>query len=132
MEQPWYNTTTFLRGCGCNSMNTSDLPVIYTSSSRQIEIHFTALNMTTLDDPDNLNFEATYEFIKGPSACKELRKVSGGSGTILVSADDVSNKCICHASPKTNENIYHYYFRANVAFILGSSNHRQVNISMSV
>lgn len=96
MEQPWYNTTTFLRGCGCNSMNTSDLPIIYTSSSRQIEIHFTALNMTTLDDPDTLYFEATYEFIKGPSACKELRKVSGGSGIILVSADDVSNKNASH------------------------------------
>lgn len=71
-------------------MNTSDLPIIYTSSSREIEIHFTAVNMTSEDDPDNLSFEATYEFIKGPMACKELRKVSGGSGRISVSTDDVS------------------------------------------
>lgn len=70
-------------------MNTSDLPIIYTSSSREIEIHFTAVNMSSNDDPDNLNFEATYEFIKGPPACKELRKVSGGSGTISVATDDV-------------------------------------------
>lgn len=90
MEQPWYNTTTFLRGCGCNSMNTSDLPIIYTSTSREIEIHLIAINMTSNDDPDSLSFEATYEFIKGPSSCKELRKVSGGSGSISVSSDDVS------------------------------------------
>lgn len=105
MEQPWYNTTTFLRGCGCNSMNTSDLPIIYTSSSREIEIHFTAVNMTTEDDPDNLHFEATYEFIKGPMACKELRKVAGGSGSISVSTDDVSQWVSWLMPPRTHTHI---------------------------
>lgn len=90
MEQSTANPTLFQRGCACNSSNTSDLPIIYTSSYRVLEIHFTAVNMTALDDPDHLNFEATYEFMKLPLLCKEVKKLRGTSGTVHAGEDNVS------------------------------------------
>lgn len=90
MEQSTAGPTLFQRGCGCNSSNTSDLPIVYTSSNRVLEIHFTAVNMTALDDPDHLNFEGTYEFMKLPLLCKEVKKLSGTSGTVHSAEDNVS------------------------------------------
>lgn len=90
MEQPTSGLALYQRGCACNSSNTSDLPIVYTSSSRALEIHFTAENMTALDDPDHLNFEATYEFIKLPLLCKEVKTVSGTSGTVSMADENVS------------------------------------------
>lgn len=48
--------------------------------------------MTTLDDPDALNFEGMFEFIKGPSNCKDGRRKFGPSGTIDMTFGDVSIK----------------------------------------
>lgn len=92
MEQPTTGLALYQRGCACNSSNTSDLPIVYTSSSRALEIHFTAFNMTAIDDPDHLNFEATYEFIKLPLLCKEVKRLSGTSGTINLAEENVSEK----------------------------------------
>lgn len=90
MEQPTGSDTFYQRGCACNSSSTSDLPIVYTSSSRALEVRFTATNMTAHDDPDNLNFEATYEFIKLPMLCKEVKRLNGTSGTINVAEENVS------------------------------------------
>lgn len=46
--------------------------------------------MTALDDPDHLNFEATYEFMKLPLLCKEVKKLRGTSGTVHATEDNVS------------------------------------------
>lgn len=81
----------YQRGCACNSSNTSDLPIVYTSSGTALEIHFVATNMTAIDDPDHLNFEATYEFIKLPMLCKEVKKLSGTSGTINMADENVNS-----------------------------------------
>lgn len=89
MEQPTGSEAFYQRGCACNSSNTSDLPIVYTSSSRALEVRFTAFNMTAHDDPDNLLFEATYEFIKLPLLCKEVKKLSGTSGIINVADENV-------------------------------------------
>lgn len=91
MEQPTGSETFYQRGCACNSSNTSDLPIVYTSSSRALEVRFIALNMTAHDDPDDLNFEATYEFIKFPLLCEEVKRLSGTSGTISVADDNVKS-----------------------------------------
>ena len=50
--------------------------------------------MTTEDDPDSINFEGTYEFIKGPYTCKDTRRKSGESGSTSLALEEV-----------------HYYFR---------------------
>lgn len=89
-ERPYHDTILLPRGCLCNSSNTSHLPVEYTSTSRDVEVHFTAYNMTTLDDPDALNFEGMFEFVKGPTNCKDGRRKFGPSGTIDMTFGDVS------------------------------------------
>lgn len=89
MEQPPGSQTFYRRGCTCNSSNTSDLPIVYTSTSQTLEVRFSAFNMTAQDDPDHLNFEATYEFIKLPLLCKEVKRLSGTSGTINMADENV-------------------------------------------
>lgn len=89
MEQPPGTQTFYRRGCACNSSNTSDLPIVYTSTSQTLEVRFSAFNMTALDDPDHLNFEATYEFIKLPLICKEVKRLSGTSGIINMADENV-------------------------------------------
>lgn len=89
MEQPTINQAFYQRGCACNSSSTSDLPIVYTSSSQIIEVRFTAFNMTAHDDPEHLSFEATYEFIKLPLICNEVKKFTAASGTINMADENV-------------------------------------------
>ncbi|XP_049313230.1 uncharacterized protein LOC105221859 isoform X3 [Bactrocera dorsalis] len=88
-ERPYHDSILLPRGCLCNSSNSSHLPVEYTSTSRDLEVHFTAINMTTLDDPDAINFEGMFEFIKGPASCKDGRRKFGPSGTIHMTFGDM-------------------------------------------
>lgn len=60
------------------------------STSREVELHFIGNNMTALDDPDTVNFEATYEFFKGPTICRDSRRKTGSSGIIDLNVGDVS------------------------------------------
>ncbi|GAB0095570.1 uncharacterized protein DMENIID0001_109660 [Sergentomyia squamirostris] len=83
-EKPWHDVVAFPRGCICNSTNVSDsyLPIIYTSTSREVEIHFSAINMTSFDDASVINFEGSFEFIKSPSSCRDSRRKFGPSGHV--------------------------------------------------
>lgn len=90
-EHPFTDSILFPRGCVCNSTAQSHLPVIYMSTGREVEIHFNAVNMSSHDDPDTVNFEATFEFFKGPTTCRDSRRKSGSSGVVNLSAGDVSN-----------------------------------------
>jgi hypothetical protein len=99
-ERPWHDSVLFIRNCICNSTNSSSIfPFSYTSTSREVEVHFTAVNMTKYDDPDNLNFQATFEFLKpiittystaAPTYCKDLKRKIGSEGTISLNEGDVS------------------------------------------
>jgi hypothetical protein len=89
-ERPWHESIIFPRGCVCNSTKKSHLPIIYTSTGREVEVHLTAINMTSMDDPDSLNFEGTFEFIKGPMHCKDIRRKTGASGVVNLAVGDVS------------------------------------------
>jgi len=66
--------------------------VEYTSTGRDVEVHFIAHNMTTLDDPDTANFEGMFEFVKAPTSCKDGRRKFGPSGTIDMTFGDVSGR----------------------------------------
>lgn len=57
-----------------------------------MELHFTAINMTKYDDPDSLNFQAKFEFIKPmmPDDCKDNKRKLGSEGTISLNEGDVS------------------------------------------
>lgn len=89
-ERPWHESILFPRGCICNSTNNSYLPIVFTSTGREVEIHFTAANMTNEDDPDTLSFEASYEFVKGPMMCKDVRRKNAITGVVTLSSGDVS------------------------------------------
>ncbi|XP_059613973.1 uncharacterized protein LOC132260076 [Phlebotomus argentipes] len=83
-EKPWHDVVAFPRGCICNSTNSSDsyLPIVYTSTSRDLEIRFSAINMTSFDDASVINFEGSFEFIKSPSSCRDSRRKFGPSGHV--------------------------------------------------
>ncbi|XP_038115047.1 uncharacterized protein LOC6050731 isoform X2 [Culex quinquefasciatus] len=88
-ERPWHESIVFPRGCICNSTNRSFLPIVFSSTGREVEIHFSAGNMTALDDPDTLNFEATFEFIKAPVICKDVRRKNAVTGIVKLSAGEM-------------------------------------------
>lgn len=73
----------------------ASLPVIYTSTSRELEIHFSAFNMTDDDDPEHIQFEGTFEFIKAPVHCKDSRRKFGASGMINLAAGELE----CRSRP---------------------------------
>lgn len=91
-DRPWHDSALFVRNCICNSSSGSTLPSVYVSSGREMELHFTAINMTKYDDPDSLNFQATFEFIKPmmPDDCKDNKRKLGSEGTISLNEGDVS------------------------------------------
>jgi hypothetical protein len=93
-ERPWHDSVLFVRNCVCNSTNSSILPVTYVSTGRELEVHFSAINMTKYDDPDTLNFVATYEFVKpliATTKCKDPKRKVGSEGTLSMNDGDVSN-----------------------------------------
>ncbi|XP_055536271.1 uncharacterized protein LOC129724969 isoform X2 [Wyeomyia smithii] len=88
-ERPWHESILFPRGCICNSTNKSFLPIVFTTTGREVEIHFIAENMTSADDPDSLNFEATFEFVKGPMMCKDVRRKNAITGSVSLSGGEM-------------------------------------------
>lgn len=95
-ERPWHDSVLFIRNCVCNSSLENILPVTYISSSKELEVHFTAVNMTKYDDPDSLNFQATFEFVKPmiPTKCKDPKRKLGSEGTISLNEGDVSRQAL--------------------------------------
>lgn len=91
-ERPWHDSAIFVRNCICNSSDPSALPITYESKGREVEVHFTAINMTRFDDPDTLNFQATFEFIRPPHVgkCKDQRRKLGSEGIIYLNEGEVS------------------------------------------
>lgn len=89
LERPWHESILFPRGCICNSTNRSFLPIVFTSTGREVEIHFIAGNMTSADDPDSLNFEGTFEFVKAPLICKDVRRKNAVTGIVNLSTGDM-------------------------------------------
>ncbi|CAG9804070.1 unnamed protein product [Chironomus riparius] len=96
-ERPWHDSIIFIRNCICNSTTESVLPLTYVSSSRELEVHFSAINMTRYDDPDTLNFQATFEFIKPsiPTKCKDTRRKLGSEGVISLNEGELE----CRSKP---------------------------------
>lgn len=94
LEKHSTDSNLFLRSCGCNATNTSDLPIIYTSSGKDLEVHLIAVNMTSQDDPDSIYFEATFQFIKGPYTCRETRRRSGPGGQTSLALEDVNKHIV--------------------------------------
>jgi hypothetical protein len=103
-ERPWHDSIIFIRNCICNSTTESFLPLTYVSTSRELEVHFSAINMTRYDDPDTLNFQATFEFIKPsiPTKCKDTRRKLGSEGVINLNEGEVITKTLYSMTHNTN------------------------------
>ncbi|XP_035794280.1 uncharacterized protein LOC118467651 isoform X1 [Anopheles albimanus] len=114
-ERPWHESILFPRGCICNSTNNSFLPIVFTSTGREVEIHFRAANMTNVDDPDTLSFEASYEFVKGPMMCKDVRRKNAITGVVNLSSGDIE----CRNRPWLIEPSYdrYLYIRLKALFL---------------
>lgn len=111
-ERPQHESALFIRSCVCNSTAVNILPITYVSSSRELEVHFTAINMTKYDEPDTLNFMATFEFVKPLLAgepCKEAKRKLGSEGTISLNEGDVSFQ----KPAKFSINLIVFPFRSN-------------------
>ncbi|XP_059217069.1 uncharacterized protein LOC106091151 isoform X2 [Stomoxys calcitrans] len=130
-ERPYHDTILLPRGCLCNSSNTSHLPVEYTSTSRDVEVHFTAYNMTTLDDPDALNFEGMFEFVKGPTNCKDGRRKFGPSGTIDMTFGDMECRTRPWLIEPSNGNKF-LYVRLKAIFLRKYNPRKAANTSIAV
>ncbi|XP_075160932.1 uncharacterized protein LOC142233787 [Haematobia irritans] len=130
-ERPYHDTILLPRGCLCNSSNTSHLPVEYTSTSRDVEVHFTAYNMTTLDDPDALNFEGLFEFVKGPTNCKDGRRKFGPSGTIDMTFGDMECRTRPWLIEPSNGNKF-LYVRLKAIFLRKYNPRKATNTSIAV
>ncbi|XP_058981879.1 uncharacterized protein LOC101896332 [Musca domestica] len=130
-ERPYHDTILLPRGCLCNSSNSSHLPVEYTSTSRDVEVHFTAYNMSTLDDPDALNFEGMFEFVKGPTNCKDGRRKFGPSGTIDMTFGDMECRTRPWLIEPSNGNKF-LYVRLKAIFLRKYNPKRAANTSLLV
>lgn len=108
LEKHSPDSTLFLRSCGCNSTNTSDLPIIYTSSGKDLEVHLIAANMTSQDDPDSIYFEATFQFIKGPYTCRESRRRHGPGGQTSLALEDVNMNVSLTELRSAKQIIFHH------------------------
>lgn len=65
---------------------------MFTSTGREVEVLLLAQNMSADDDPDGTYFEATYEFVMGPYACKGSRDRIPASGSASLSMEEVSSR----------------------------------------
>uniref|UniRef100_A0A1B0BBU0 DUF7805 domain-containing protein n=1 Tax=Glossina palpalis gambiensis TaxID=67801 RepID=A0A1B0BBU0_9MUSC len=128
-ERPYHDSILLPRGCLCNSSNSSHLPVEYTSTSRDVEVHFTAFNMSTLDDPDALNFEGMFEFIKGPTNCKDGRRKFGPSGTIDMTFGDLECRTRPWLIEPSNGNKF-LYVRLKAIFLRKYNPKRTMNTTV--
>lgn len=109
LEHPWADSVPFIRSCVCNSSsNASSLPYVYISTGREIELHFSAINMTNYDAPETLNFEGTFEFFKAPSNCRDLQRKTGSFGVVNMNTGDVRFVAL-----KCRQIILIYYFQTD-------------------
>ncbi|XP_039292120.1 uncharacterized protein LOC111044919 [Nilaparvata lugens] len=79
-EAPWSSLPSLPRDCLCSSAE-SLLPYTFVSTSHVVEVKFNVLHMTSSDDFRNINFEASWEFVR-KAVCTKKQKVRGISGEI--------------------------------------------------
>ncbi|XP_054289663.1 uncharacterized protein LOC129004960, partial [Macrosteles quadrilineatus] len=80
-EVSWSTTIPLGRDCLCGGAD-HFLPYTFTSAAHIVEVHFTALHMTSTDDYRGLNFRASWEFVRTP-VCPRKQRIAGISGELL-------------------------------------------------
>ncbi|KAL3272513.1 hypothetical protein HHI36_013989 [Cryptolaemus montrouzieri] len=79
-DLPWTDVE-LPKACLCDNTSLSNKPLVFLSSSRHLELHFTAKDMNMTEDFTVLHFHATFEIIKMPS-CPRQQRVRGYGGDV--------------------------------------------------
>lgn len=79
-ELPWRDIK-MPKACFCDNNTISVKPIVIISSSRTLEIHFTAKNMNITEDFTVLHFYATFELFKKPQ-CPRKQRIIGHGGDV--------------------------------------------------
>lgn len=97
-EMPWRDVR-IPRACLCNNLSLSARPMVFLSSSRTLELHFTAKDMNITEDFTSLNFHATFELVKMP-ACPRQQRLRGDGSDIHFSSPPVDrSELLCAGLP---------------------------------
>ncbi|XP_063975987.1 uncharacterized protein LOC135161918 [Diachasmimorpha longicaudata] len=108
MDLPWPNGSPIQRDCLCSNRS---LPITVKSLSNIVEVHFVVHSMSSLDDYNNLFFEAVWDFVKAVP-CLQKRRVRGPSGEIKYEspiAEEEESYCRNHPwliDPGPNQYLY--------------------------
>lgn len=81
VQVSWSTAIPLGRDCLCGGSD-NFLPYTFTSAAHIVEVHFTALHMTSTDDYRGLNFRASWEFVRTP-VCPRKQRIAGISGELL-------------------------------------------------
>lgn len=87
------------RACLCDNSSLASRPMVFLSSSRTLEIHFTAKDMKITEDFTSLNFHATFELVKMP-ACPRQQRLRGDGSDIHFNSPPVDrSELLCAGLP---------------------------------
>lgn len=97
-EMPWKDTRV-RKACLCDNSSLSSRPMVFTSVSRMLEIHYTANDMNISEDFTILHFHASYEVIRMPD-CPRQQRVRGTGGDVQFSSPPADRaELLCSGMP---------------------------------
>ncbi|XP_049816979.1 uncharacterized protein LOC109597464 [Aethina tumida] len=79
-ELPWKDVR-MPKGCICDNSSLNSKPIVFVSSSRTLELHFTAKEMNITEDFTVLHFHALFEIIHTPE-CPRKQRIRGYGGEV--------------------------------------------------
>lgn len=99
-DVPWSNAPPVQRDCLCSNRS---LPITVKSASNVAEVHFTVLDMDSLDDYNAVYFEGVWDFVKSVP-CMQKRRVKGPSGEIKHQSPVIDEEEVSFSSSSSSFN----------------------------
>lgn len=97
-ELPWRDVR-LPRACLCDNSSLTTKPTVFLSSSRVLELHYTAKDMRITDDFSVLNFHVTFELVKMPE-CPRKQRIRGDGSDVHFSSPPVDRtEVLCAGLP---------------------------------
>ncbi|KAJ8948652.1 hypothetical protein NQ318_022720 [Aromia moschata] len=79
-ERPWRDVRV-PKSCVCDNSTLSNKPIVFISSSRTLELQFTAKDMNITEDFTVIHFHALFEIVKMPD-CPRNQRLRGDGGDV--------------------------------------------------
>ncbi|KAF5293767.1 hypothetical protein FQA39_LY03252 [Lamprigera yunnana] len=97
-ELPWRDIR-MPRACLCDNSTLNSKPIVFLSSSRTLELHFTAKDMNITEDFTDLYFHATFELVRMPE-CPRKQRMKGFGGDVHFASPPVErSELLCSGLP---------------------------------